>query len=190
MATATDVKYAPSVSTCVTCRACPGSLAYVLIEHSPTRTGYDVICRVVEPYPLHVCSPCLARIHAWRRRTKIVAGVALGGIALACGYIVGGLFGAPTAVVLGMLFGGFGAFAVGVALMIAMQRFLVASLPIEANRGRNILLVTTDRNELERELDRLRLAFAEVRNELDRARSDAEPLPSARMIGGLSRPPR
>jgi hypothetical protein len=173
------------MSTCVTCRASPGALTYVLVEHSPTKVGFDgrndVIRRVVEPYPLQVCGPCLARIRVQRRRAKLVAGVALAGIVVACGYLVGALLGASTPVVVGLLFGGFGAFTVGAVLMLVLQRALIASLPIEANRGRNILLVTTDDAELERELDKLRLASAEIRNQLDRAHTEAEPLPVARV---------
>lgn len=179
------------MSTCVTCRAIPGTLTYVLVEHSPTKVGFDgrndVIRRVVEPYPLQVCAPCLARIRVQRRRAKLVAGVALGGIAVACGYLVGALLGAPAPIILGLLFGGFGTFMLGAVLMLAMQRTLVASLPIEANRGRNILLVTTDPAELERELDRLRLASAEIRNQLDRAHTEADPLPVARVRSPDSR---
>jgi hypothetical protein len=174
------------MSACVTCRTIPSTLTYVLVEHSPAKVGFDgrndVIRRVVEPYPLQVCAPCLARIRIQRRRAKLVAGVALGGIAVACGYIVGALLGAPTPIILGLLFGGFGAFAAGTVLMLMMQRVLIASLPIEANRGRNILLVTTDHAELERELDKLRLASAEIRNQLDRAHTKAEPLPVARVF--------
>ena len=172
------------MSICVSCHATPGAPTYVLVEHSPTtvRTGRkELIRRVVEPHELYVCAPCLARIHRQRRRAKLVAGMALGGLAVASGYLVGAVIGASTAVVLGLLFGGFSVFAVGVGLMIAIQRVLISSLPIAANRGRNILLVTTDPGDLSRELDRLRLASAEVRNELDRARSDASPLPAARL---------
>jgi hypothetical protein len=166
--------------TCVTCGSAQTAPTYVLVEHSPIevgRMGRDkVVRRVLEPVPLQLCAPCLARVQLARKRAKIVAGIALSGVAVACGYFVGAVAGAPTAVVLALLFGGMGTFALGVVLMIAMQSALIRSLPIADNRGRNILLVTTERAELDRELDKHRLASAEIRNRLERP-DDAEPLP-------------
>lgn len=141
-----------------------------------------VVRRILETQELALCGPCLARVRQARSRHKVVAGIALSGIVIASGYFVGTFAGAGTPVVLAFLFGGLGLFAVGTTLLVAMQHVLIRSLPIPENRGRNLLLVTDDRGELDRLLASRRLASAEVRNKLERP-EHAEPLPPAHLRG-------
>lgn len=139
-----------------------------------------IVRRVLQTQELALCAPCLARVRRARSRHKIVAGIALSGVVIATGYMVGTFAGASTAIVLTCLFGGMGLFAVGAALLVVMQSVLIRSLPIPDNRGRNLLLVTDDRAELDRLLASRHLASAEIRNKLERSAS-AEPLPSAQL---------
>lgn len=169
---------------CVTCGSGDTRVAYALVEHSPINVGMagrdKIVRRILETQQLALCRPCLARVRRARSRHKVVAGIALLGIVIASGYLVGAFVGASTPVVLTFLFGGFGLFAVGATLLVAMQHVLIRSLPIPENRGRNLLLVTDDRAELDRLLASRHLASAEIRNKLERPKH-AEPLPPAHL---------
>jgi hypothetical protein len=98
----------------------------VLVEHSPVevgRTGRDkIVRRVLETQELALCAPCLARVRRARRQHKVVAGIALSGIVIASGYMVGTFAGAPTPVVLAFLFGGFGLFLASAEIRNKLER--------------------------------------------------------------------
>jgi hypothetical protein len=165
-------------------------IAYVLVEHSPVEVGMRgtdrIVRRVLEPHALPLCASCHSKVVRTRRRAAIVANAMLGGIAIGALGIVALLLGRFVDAELQawsfvLLFSGL-AWMLGAAVLFAMlQRAVLASLPtIPANRGRDIVLVTTSRDELDRELAELRAASAEIRNELART-ANAENLPVARV---------
>ena len=166
------------------CRATPASRAYILVEHSPTTIARSsrsrIERRLLETYPMPLCAADLAKVRRALDRRKAIAVGALGGVAIACLYFVAAIARAPTAVALGLLFGGFGLFILGATGLVVVQKALVAWLPIAENRGNNIRFLTTSYDQLEHELAKLRTANAEIRNELERP-ADAAKLPVARI---------
>ena len=168
---------------CVMCRATPCATTYVLVEHSPRRIRGglgrdDLERRVLETYPMPLCPGCVATVERSLARRKLVAACALGGLAVACGYFVAAIVGAPTPIALGLLFGGFGAFVAFAVAMVIVTKRLVAWLPIADNRGNNIRFFTTSYAALDAELATLRLQNAEILNQLERP-GDAAALPVA-----------
>lgn len=136
--------------------------------------------RLLETYPMPLCPSCVTRVERVLARRKVIAACALGGLAIGCGYFVAALLRAPTAVAVGLLFGGFAMFVgFAIALVITTKR-LVAWLPIADNRGNNIRFFTTHYDALDAELAKLRLQNAEIINELERP-GDAAALPVAKL---------
>jgi len=175
---------------CVTCRAREGSPVFVLVEHSAYQTDVRYKFMRTEaiehsslaPYVFPMCTQCFRRADRGRRRVKRALYTAGAGFALSFCYFAAALLQLPSAISVGLLFSGCAIVAVMMAVVVVTERGLVASLPLPKLPGRKILVLSTDRTDLERVLEQRKLISMEIRNEIDRIASGTAALPRAELV--------
>ncbi len=175
---------------CVECGAEACEPVYVLLDHSSFEVGrrYSILGAIsiqrsrLLPCVMPVCARCYDGVAANRRRRRISTMIAAAGLVVAGGYFVAALLMAPTVVSVSLLFGGGGVFAAGIAYALLTDRSLHARLHLPRLRAMSVLLVSKDKAELERTLDRYQLSSLELQNEIERKAIEASSLPAARTL--------
>lgn len=181
---------APRSMHCAGCGSAECAPVYALLEHSSfemdrrykfMRTE-TVVRSSLAPYVFSLCTPCYWRVDANRRRVTHARYGAIAGLSIACGYFIGALAKAPTPVVLSLLFGGAAIFALAVAVVVFSDRALAEGLRLPRLPGMQVLVLSKDRGDLDRVLERRKLISLEIQNEIDRMASNAADPPSAKLI--------
>ncbi|HEY5926077.1 MAG TPA: hypothetical protein VIV11_30535 [Kofleriaceae bacterium] len=174
---------------CIGCDSLECAPVYVLLDHSAVEVGrrYSIFGAIsiqssrLVPCVMPMCAACWARIAANRRHRRVGAWVAGIGLVVAMGYFVAALTRSSTPVALVLLFGGGGVAALGMVYAVLMDRSLHKHLRLSKVLQPTVLVVSKDRKELDRSLERCKLSSLELQNEIDRKANEALALPAARI---------
>jgi hypothetical protein len=164
-------------AACAQCRSAECAPVYFMLSHD--RFEMDRRFRfkhgtepVRQPYAPHVgmmCTRCYWRAESMRRTSRRALWGAGAGLVMACGYFVGALAHASSAVVLTLLFGGIGVAVLFGTVAVTVGKAAEALLPLPKMilGDLYIRVVSRDRADIEAFLDRNKLAFLDPA-ELDR----------------------
>ena len=167
-----------SAAACVHCKTADCAPVYLVLSHDQFTHerrfrfthGSEPVRQPFAPHVTMMCTPCYRRVDGMRTLATRMRWRFGAGLVVACGYVVGGLAHAPSAIVLTLLFGGMGIMAVCGVLGYSAAKDADSRLPLPSMLlGGDLItvIVSRDRTAIAAFLDKNKLAFLDP-TELDR----------------------